>query len=164
MLQREYNFKCRVDGLQYDGIKFQAVPSDETPGEAQYVRLIWGGTTSRTEPDWAGSSVEVANEALDGCYPFPLNLPPYGTKDTPGFTSPITLFARSFTIDLMFRPSGEGNEWVPLKVYSWNWQGAITCDTTGCREDKSQAVFPMSGNGADADEYPEWDICSETGR
>jgi len=27
-----------------------------------------------------------------------------------------------------------------------------------------QGVLPMSGNGADADEYPEWDICAETGR
>jgi len=165
MLQKRYDAKCRVVGLQYDGITFQAVPKDDTAsaGEVQYVQLV-RATTMRTEPDRGGWSREVAIEGLDGCYPYPLNLQPYGTKDAPGFTRPIYLFARSYMMYLMFRPKGEGNEWVPLKVYLWDWQGALECDAAGCRENRREAIFPSSGNGSDADEYPEWDYCSDPGR
>ena len=166
MLQKSYDSDpmCPV-GLQYDGITFQAVPKDDTAsaGEVQYVQLV-RATTVRTEPDRGGWSREVAAEGIDGCYPYPLNLEPYGTKDTPGFTRPISLFARSYTMYLMFRPKGEGNEWVPLKMYLWDWQGALECDASGCRENKREAIFPSSGSGADADEYPEWDFCSDPGR
>jgi hypothetical protein len=64
----------------------------------------------------------------------------------------------------MFRPKGEGNEWVPLKVCYWDWQGAIICDDSGCRENEGLAQFSNPGFGADAIEYPKWETCYQTGR
>lgn len=63
----------------------------------------------------------------------------------------------------MFRPDGDGNEWVPLKKAVWTWAGAIRCDYGTCFEDKADVVIPASEQVPDSSEFPEWSDCSPSG-
>jgi hypothetical protein len=144
---------CNPIGVQYL-IKFFAEPQDNIHGKVQFVQL---------------ATQEGIGLSLDGCYPYPKNIPnnEYATLDMPGFATSFATaggksykkFCFDFNMYLMFRPDGEGNEWVPLKKADWPWCGAIRCSNGECAEDTTAAVIPKSGVAPDCGVYPEWNKC-----
>lgn len=149
-------------GIQYGGISFCAEPQDDTPGEVQFVQTL---SRKIENKDSSGKSeVETIWDALDGCYPYPKNIGEYGTYDSPGFSemggTSYKVVDLEFDMYLMFKPAGEGNEWVPLKKAHWSWSGAIDCINGKCTEDEGARFFPQSIEAPDCSEYPIWHICS----
>ena len=104
------------------------------------------------------------SNVLDGCYPYPKNISYYATLDAPAFNekggTSFEVRQLDFEMYLMFRPDGDGNEWVPLKRAVWSWAGAIRCDKGTCWEETAEAVIPTSEQVPDHSEYPEWSRCS----
>ncbi len=152
---------CTPKGLQYRGITFNAEPLDDSGGTVQYVQLL---SRSITRQPPAESPLRNYRDALDGCYPYPMNYPPYGTFDAPGFSemggTSYQHRRLEFEMWLMFKPDGDGNEWIPLKKVHWPWAGAIRCDDGVCAEDTEATITPPSIEAPDASEYPEWTTCS----
>jgi len=164
--RRYYERYCLVRGLQYNGITFTACPLDDTPGKVQFVQLV-SRVDTRQPASGGGGQSQSTPQGLDGCYPYP-QISEYQAMDRPGFSDPADSASLAkdfiFTMVLMFKPDGEENEWVPLKVADWSWKGAIKCSAGACREDASARDFPHSTAGQDTNEYPKWNHCSQTGR
>jgi hypothetical protein len=152
---------CTPMGIQYQGISFFAEPQDDISGEVQFVHLLSRSIMVETEE---GTTYETISNALDGCYPFPKNISYYATLDAPGYDAEggtsYEVRQLDFEMYLMFRPDGEGNEWIPLKRVVWNWAGAIRCIDDNCSEDTAEALIPKSEQASDHSEYPEWSACS----
>jgi hypothetical protein len=161
LIQQLNALGCTLKGVQYQGISFIAEPQDDITGEVQFVQLLsrsvmleFGGETT----------YDRISNVLDGCYPYPKNISYYATLDAPGFSekgaTSYEVRQLDFEMYLMFRPDGEGNEWVPLKRAVWSWAGAIRCDKGTCWEETAEAVIPTSEQVPDHSEYPEWSQCS----
>lgn len=167
LAQDEYRRFCQVNGLQYDGVTFTACPGDDTPGKVQFVQLV-SRTDTRQGRTGGDAKTETTPRGLDGCYPYPKNVSEYATSDQPGFSDPVDSVYLgkdfTFTMHLMFKPEGEGNEWVPLKLIDWHWRGGIRRIVGVCEEDEGARAFPPSAAGRDAGEYPTWNLCSQSGR
>jgi hypothetical protein len=161
ILQELIDHGCTPRGIQYEGIKFIAEPQDNTSGEVQFVQLLSRSIVVESEE---GSSRNTIGNVLDGCYPYPKNISSYATLDAPGYSerggTSFEVRNLDFEMFLMFRPDGEGNEWVPLKKVGWSWAGAIRCVDGDCVEEVSEAMIPESDQAPDTSEYPEWDNCS----
>lgn len=161
ILQELIDNGCTPEGIQYEGITFTAEPLDDTPGEVRFVQKL-----SRVRMDeWEGkTTTDSFSNALDGCYPYPKNISAYATYDAPGFSAmggnSYGTRQLDFEMYLLFRPSGEGNEWVPLKKALWQWGAGIRCTDGDCEEDLSARIIPSSGPAEDCSTYPEWDECS----
>jgi hypothetical protein len=166
LLQEWNELGCSFEGIQYQGISFIAEPQDDiaSSGEVQFVQLLSRSIMVESE---GGTSYDRIDNVLDGCYPFPKNISYYATLDAPAFTekggTSLEVRTLDFEMYLMFRPDGDGNEWVPLKRALWTWAGAIRCDTGTCWEEKGEAVIPTSEQIPDHSEYPEWSACSPSG-
>jgi hypothetical protein len=171
-LEKQYREECEQRGLQYKGIVFEADPPSDMKGELQYVQLV-ERTIVEVEYEERGERVVPGKrtiwsteEALDGCYPYPMNLPPYATNDMPGFGVAGGPKYKSvelrFKMYLMFKPESEEGEsqWVPVKVVFWTWKGAVECVGGDGHEVTGEAVFPSPDIGADISEYPIWKCCS----
>ena len=161
ILQELIDNGCTPMGVQYEGITFTAEPLDDTPGEVRFVQKL-----SRVRMDeWEGKvTTDSFSDALDGCYPYPKNISAYATYDAPGFSAmggnSYCTRQLDFEMYLLFKPSGEGNEWVPLKKALWQWRAGIRCVDGDCSEDVTAALIPSSGPAEDCSTYPEWDDCS----
>jgi hypothetical protein len=164
ILKELIDLGCTPRGIQYEGISFIAEPEDDISGEVQFVQLL--SRSIMVESD-AGTDFENLSKVLDGCYPYPKNISYYATLDAPGYSeqgeTSYQVRQLDFEMFLMFRPDGEGNEWIPLKRAVWTWAGAIRCDGGACAEDEAAAVIPTSEQVPDHSEYPEWTECSMGG-
>jgi hypothetical protein len=163
--EEQYLKECTVTGLQYQGITISATPRDDTAGEVEFIQFV-SRTITRTDSGAGGRPRTTSDPlALDGCYPYPLNKPPSATVDMPGFSEPggdrYDERDLRFTTYLMFRPKGEGNEWVPLKKVDWSWRGAIRCEGGRCAEAAQSGAFPHPSSGEEVGDYPTWDSCSD---
>jgi hypothetical protein len=161
-LLQEWNaLGCTPEGLQYQGISFIAEPQDDITGEVQFVQLLSRSAMLEFEGE---TTYDRISSVLDGCYPYPKNISYYATLDAPGFNAKgatsLEVRQLDFEMYLMFRPDGDGNEWVPLKRAVWTWAGAIRCDYGTCFEEVGEAVIPTSEQVPDHSEYPEWTQCS----
>jgi hypothetical protein len=152
---------CTLEGIQYQGISFIAEPQDDISGEVQFVQLLSRSIIFESDE---GTTYDTISNVLDGCYPYPKNISYYATLDQPGFSekgaTSYELRQLDFEMYLMFRPDGEGNEWVPLKRAVWSWAGAIRCDKGTCFEERADALIPTSEQVPDHSDYPEWSDCS----
>ncbi len=171
-LENQYREECEQRGLQYRGIVFEADPPADMKGELQYIQLV-ERTIVEVQYEERGGRIApgkmttwFTEEALDGCYPYPMNLPPYSTMDMPGFGvaggSKYKSVELKFKMCLMFKPESEegDSQWVPVKVVFWTWKGAVECFEGDCHEVREDAVFPGSDLGEDISEYPIWKCCS----
>jgi hypothetical protein len=135
---------------------------DALPGEVAFVQLL-ERTVTRVAEGEADLQTEELPLSLDGCYPYPKNISETATLDKPGFAAPegLSYFDRDlrYTMYLLFRPEGEGSEWVPVKAIDWHWKGALRREERGWREFKQNEIFPSSSQGREVNEYPEWDRC-----
>lgn len=163
LLQQWNALGCEPEGIQYQGISFIAEPQDEIAdsGEVQFVQLLSRSAMLEFEGE---TTYDRVSNVLDGCYPYPKNISYYATLDQPGFSAKggtsFEVRTLDFEMYLMFRPDGDGNEWVPLKRAVWSWAGAIRCDNGTCWEEKDEAVIPTSEQVPDHSKYPEWTQCS----
>lgn len=155
---------CTLEGIQYQGISFIAEPEDDISGEVQFVQLLSRSMLLEFEGE---PTYDRISNVLDGCYPFPKNISYYATLDAPGFSAKgatsYEVRQLDFEMYLMFRPDGDGNEWIPLKRAVWIWAGAISCDYGTCFEDQEEALIPASEQVPDSSKYPEWTECSPSG-
>lgn len=164
-LTNEWNaLGCTLEGIQYQGISFIAEPQDDISGEVQFVQLLSRSKMLEFEGE---TTYDRISNVLDGCYPYPKNISYYATLDAPAFSAKgatsYEVRQLDFEMYLMFRPDGDGNEWVPLKKVVWIWAGAIRCDYGTCFEDKADVLIPASEQVPDSSEYPEWSGCSPSG-
>lgn len=161
ILQQMIDLGCTPRGVQYEGITFIATPMDGTPGKVRFVQKL--SRTFMEEFEGTPSSSSVSG-ALDGCYPFPKNISEYATFDAPAFSemggNSYKGRQYEFEMYLLFKPDGDGSEWIPLKKALWRWGAAIRCVDGKCAEDPAASVIPQDGEGEDCSEYPEWDECS----
>jgi hypothetical protein len=153
-------------GLQYDGIEFLAEPKSQgSRGEFQWVQLI-RSTEVRSEDSRGALAIAKITAALDICYPHQAGPRAF---DAPGFVVhsdeegrgdvihiSMVQQSRSF---LMFRPAGEGNEWVPLSFIDWEWRGAAQYDGSTKSWQKFAAGTEGPGNPQPqmTENYPEWE-------
>jgi hypothetical protein len=152
-------------GLQYDGIEFLAEPKDQDiKGEFQWVQLIRSEEAYYKDSS-GGSTRYTIRDALDICYPHQA-----GTRafDAPAIIVPAEkdreelVFVRkdqqcrSF---LMFKPEGEGSEWVPLYSVDWRWQGALQYYEAlkKWEIEASGTQGPGNPQPQKTDTYPEWE-------
>jgi hypothetical protein len=161
-LLQEWNaLGCTPEGVQYQGISFIAEPQDDITGEVRFVQLLSRSAMLEFEGE---TTYDRISNVLDGCYPYPKNISYYATLDAPAFNekggTSFEVRNLDFEMYLMFRPDGDGNEWVPLKRAVWSWAGAIRCDKGTCWEEKAEAVIPTSAQVPNHSEYPEWSQCS----
>jgi hypothetical protein len=158
-LLTQYKEKCLSYGLQYKGITFYGRPLGKFDGELQYVQLI------KINADSMGPT---KSWGLDGCYPYPMNKPPYSTFDAPGFSDPGPGNTRhrdlSFKMYLMYRPKPkykDAHAWVPMYKIDWGWGGKITCDANGdCRHGYEGDRFTPDPPTEPQHDYPEWHSCN----
>jgi hypothetical protein len=164
-----------LEGLQYNGILFYCETESDIAGETQWVQIIKNcqvieETDSTGQSRKTGSIDENCEKGLDKVYPCARNNSFY---DAPGiqintFLENRTYFRSRMTFDLylMFKPEGEGNQWIPLKKIDWMWDGDVR-KTGGVWEPANDHSFvpknkEYKGEGedptvTDATEYPIWD-------
>jgi hypothetical protein len=154
----------RSNGKANDvGINFNATainfPS-AFPGDIEYVQMI--PNSSRQIFDVNGTVVftDLQTNALDGTYPYDTinkrevddspfqGVPPAGG----GFRANVN---DSFSMWLMFKPSGVGSVWVPLKKVDWQWQVSAS-SITGAWVITPPTVEPSNPTGDDTTDYPTW--------
>jgi hypothetical protein len=168
--------------LQYKGIFFEAENLDqgEISGEEQWVQIIEKQSYRRTYENSLIITEEIT-EALDQCYPTQSGP---RAKDAPGIplqkkgkniivksTNGITKLVYTGKIQknrmyLMFKPDGDGSEWVPIKVVNWEWTGnaEYQSDKKGVKDDiwnngwrtRDCKIDPLEPKAEDTAEYPEW--------
>lgn len=163
-------------GIQYNGIHFEAELPDDTPGEVEYVQLI----SIQEEFDYVDQmgdrhkNSRSVTPGLDGCYPYPMNSPPLGTADTPGFGLSNAGFRTvndTFEMYLMYRPPAtypNGHEWVPIKKVPWSWGATISCSQQQGSAQSTQITCqsqdgefpPIQPQAQDIERYPVWNICN----
>lgn len=152
-------------GLQYDGIEFLAVPTEQdVKGVFQWVQLI-RSEESYYKDSSGGSARYTISDALDICYPHQAGTRAY---DAPALIVPAEkdredlVFmrkdqqSRSF---LMFKPEGEASEWVPLYYVDWRWQGALQYYEAlkKWEVEASGTQGPGNPQPQKTDIYPEWE-------
>lgn len=103
----------------------------------------------------AGSWERWAGAGLDNTFPYN---PSTSTNDSP--STPLTNDLLQKTVNdsyemwLMFKPSGTGSIWVPLRKVSWNWSGAASrSGTTWTLNSSSNSVNPAD---PDSTSHPMW--------
>jgi len=58
----------------------------------------------------------------------------------------------------MYRPGGKGNEWVPLYIVTWTWQGSIKyVDIKEPPWIKLEEEIPKELKENETSDYPTWD-------
>lgn len=126
-------------------------------GVTKYWQRV-NSTRSRLQREDGGWRVMKGKNLCDAHLPFPSD---YGiTNDSPG----LTLFGNykqatakdDFTMWLMFKPSGDGSIWVPLRKTNWSWYGSAVRDhktgTWNLKKSKNNVNPPSSVTT----EFPEW--------
>ncbi|MFH1965932.1 MAG: hypothetical protein ABIJ42_10395 [Acidobacteriota bacterium] len=172
--------------LQYKGIHFEAENLDrgEINGTEQWVQII-KEESYYLKYDDDNRTETLITDALDVCYPT-WKGPRAG--DAPGIilikngdrltathddgTETKLVYTgktQKNRLYLMFKPEGDGSEWVPVKVVDWAWTGnaeyqsyAADTDTKGWIAQDCQ-IIPEKPEVVDTAEYPKWDKNSGDG-
>jgi hypothetical protein len=154
-----YKEPKKMVGLQYNGITFECESSDE--GEFQWVQLVEDYMEYEyfNRQKWA----EV-RMGLDHCYPYQSGK---NALDKPAVIAPETNEGEGMLFEfkkhqkskmyLMYKPVGEGSEWVPLNVIDWEWMGSIVYNDI-----EKHWWYPGNSKAElqgeeETSEYPEWD-------
>lgn len=158
-IDEAYETPKKLVGLQYNGITFGCESSDE--GEFQWVQLVedYLEYENFTRQKWT----EI-RKGLDHCYPYQS-----GKKalDKPAIIAPETNEGEDMLFEfkkrqkskmyLMYRPVGEGSEWVPLSIVDWEWMGSIVYNDIKKRWWYPENSKAEAHEGEKTSEYPEWD-------
>lgn len=158
-IDEAYESSEKMAGLQYNGITFECESSDG--GEFQWVQLVEDYLEYEyfNRQKWAEVRI-----GLDHCYPYQS-----GKKalDKPAVIAPETNESKDMLFEfkkhqkskmyLMYRPVGEGSEWVPLSVVDWEWIGSIVYNDI-----EKHWWYPGNSKAElqgqkETSEYPEWD-------
>jgi len=141
------------------GISFSrsiTMPSGFTGGDTQWVQLIDSITRTFT-PN--GGSIKTASGSglLDTTYPYATGA---STSDSPGqgvdsCNHSAVSANDSFSMWLMFKPSGTGSIFVPLRKVSWSWSGSGTRTGT-CSWTLSTSNHSTNPTDADSTDFPTW--------
>jgi hypothetical protein len=153
-----------LSGLEYNGILFQCQNTSDIKGKTQWVQIIRDTQKiSSFKEDFGESS----KEGLDHLYPCAVGDSFYDAPAIP--CSNVTKkdyeswwVKNNFDLYLMFMPEGEGNEWVPLKLIKWSWEGKVKRRSLESPWEEVFSIEPHKKQGTeptqtDADKYPEWE-------
>lgn len=157
--------------LQSAGIQFEAVNLDikEVAGEERWVQIITREEYSKTFDDGA-KLITMLEDALDVCYPtwsgtkaadapgIPLEIKGRRLEHNPGSHLDSTHKTQTNRLYLMFKPDGDENEWVPLKIVNWEWRGGAEWHNSTSKWGPFDcAISPAEPQAEDTSEYPEWE-------
>ncbi len=165
--------------LQYKGIHFEAENLDrgEINGTEQWVQIIEEESYFLKYDD--GNRTEtMISEALDICYPtwkgpvagdapgviLVKNGERLNAKHDDGTSTELVYTGKTQKnrLYLMFRPAGDGNEWVPVKTVNWTWTGNAAYQSYLADSDsrgwiaQDCRIIPGEPAAQDTSEYPEW--------
>lgn len=129
-------------------------------GDFQFVQLISGQVIR--SPVGGQPVTTLIPAGLDGCYPYALNQQS-SINDTPGFL----LATRGYVFEygeydahwntyLMFKPTGNNSDWVPITRLDWAWHGSATLDPNSLQWTPNDISPPGNPNGTDTTDYPTW--------
>lgn len=155
----------------YNGITFTPEPQDGIEGKTQWVQML---ENDQFYWIYTGGVKEKCKlvEVLDRCYPYPAK--GIVAEDTPGLhigkagkpkvregTDDILLSAgktQQNRMYLMFKPSGNESEWIPLKLIRWTWDCSVAWhDWNQEWKISNGGVSPKNPEAEDTNEYPEWE-------
>jgi hypothetical protein len=163
-----------VEGLEYNGILFSCKSESGIQGKTQWVQIIENcqriqETGSDGQPRKTPPIDENCKKGLDKVYPCARNNSFYDAPSIPtsSFPENRTYFRVRMTFDLylMFKPEGEGNEWIPLKKIDWKWDADVQKTGEKWGPAKAHSFIPknkdvkLEGEDptvTDATEYPIW--------
>jgi hypothetical protein len=133
-----------------------SVPSGFS-GDTQWVQVADQVVRTKT-PNGGNSLVLSGSGLLDSNYPYTSAIT--STEDSPrSGVDPCDYEGvsanDSFTMYLMFKPSGANSLWVPLRQVSWNWSGSAGRFTT-CGWILSSASHSTNPTDQDSTDYPTW--------
>ncbi len=171
------------DGIP--GIKFLrglvSVPSPftNTNWETQWVQLYDSRVINASLVN--GQTDSANDSGLDGCYPYGAAVNSPVVSDSPGFilSSPPLRFilsspplpspvqsittSNTWTMWLMFKPTGANSVWVPLKKATWSWSTSATRQSDGTYV-KGTSTDPSNVTFEDTIQYPQWSNLIQTAR
>jgi hypothetical protein len=141
------------------GISFSrsiTMPSGFTGGDTQWVQLIDSITRTFT-PNGGSIKTLSGSGVLDSTYPYATGA---STGDSPGqgvdsCNDSAVSANDSFSMWLMFKPSGTGSIFVPLRKVSWSWSGSGTRTGT-CSWTLSTSNHSTNPTDADSTDFPSW--------
>ncbi|HEX8278001.1 MAG TPA: hypothetical protein VF540_04870, partial [Segetibacter sp.] len=138
------------------GIKFVRGNTTAQPGDFQWVQII--DSLSVNFHDLQGTSQSISKTSvLDKVYPYDTA---NNTFDVPGWKlsgSSISVnWDVTWSMYLMYKPTGKGNEWVPLRKVTWRWawssvQNNGVWQTTVVTEPRNQNLTDQ-----DTTAHPTW--------
>ena len=161
-IDKSHKGKGPIYGLQYDGIEFEC-ESKEQEKSFQWVQLINDELyyDNSVRQDWTWN---IKGLGLDHCYPYEHGKK---AKDQPGMEAPknpentkeeVYIFrvrkTQTSMMYLMYRPEGKDNEWVPLCIVEWTWQGSIIYKNKWLKDVKLEN--PAEWKIKETSKYPEW--------
>lgn len=139
------------------------IPTPFSGGEFQFVQLVsyslngsYTSTTSTTP-----IPINQSESGLDGCYPYGLNDTtvrdsPSLQLDDPNFVFQNVSVSNTWSMFLMYKPTGTGSEWVPLRSIDWAWAYTATRGTGGVYTSSGVTNPASSATGIDTTTYPVW--------
>lgn len=155
-----YEIHLGVVGTATPGIKFVrnslAVPSPFI-GSTRWVQVIDSFNFSSVDAQTSNPIQYSGVSGLDEKYPYDTRV---NTEDSPGLElaslKTSMTFDTTWTMYLMFRPSGADSEWVPLRKVTWRWAFSATeingvWQATPTAEPRNQTL-----SVADITNYPTW--------
>ena len=163
----------KVYGLEYNGILFTCSSDANIPGKTQLGSASEGNQTLHDFTTWNAPSIK---QGLDHKYPTAYNDSFY---DAPAIPTSVTKdkdvqswrVVMAFDLYLMFRPDGrtksetEQNEWVPVTLVKWSWEGEVRRDSPEGAWYETASKEPVQAQGREptqeiTDTYPKWDANS----
>jgi hypothetical protein len=140
------------------GITFSrsiSIPTGFT-GNTQWVQVV--DSTLRTRTPNGGNTQTLQGSGLDTTYPYTTTI--LSTEDSPrSGVSPCDYssvsVSDSFTMWLMFRPTGTNAIWVPLRQVSWSWAGQGD-RFTSCGWILSSSSHSTNPADTDSTTFPTW--------
>lgn len=159
-----------IPGIKFlRGLVSVPLPFTNTSWQTQWVQLYDSRNINLTLVN--GQTGSTNDSGLDGCYPYAaVNSPT--ASDSPGFilsSPPLPSPVQSITISntwtmwLMFKPSGANSVWVPLKKASWSWSSSATRQPDGTYI-KGTSNDPSNVTFVDATQHPQWSNLIQTQR
>jgi hypothetical protein len=145
--QTATNTEVQLGSATVDGITFNrggtTVPSPFS-GDFQWVQVIDSLYLNAYDPNGNNPGPLTRSSVLDEAYPYSTST---NTGDSPGLQlacCSISIdYDTTFSMYLMFKPSGGGSQWVPLRKVTWRWawtsvQSSGVWQTTASHEPRNQ--------------------------
>lgn len=100
------------------------------------------------------------SQLCDGQFPYS-SIPPPVTDDSPGesLTSDCVVVSAddAFSMYVIFKPSGTGSIWVPLRKVNWWWEGtAVRSDSQWDEDDLWYWDWSLNPGSTNCTDPPEW--------